>query len=92
MAFLKILILNLIYLFSFQIIREFKTLSDQFHPIFYPNIMLNFLYLICLFHSVDIIVLGVPIMAQGLTNPTRKHEVVGSIPALPQWVKDAALT
>ena len=25
------------------------------------------------------------------TNPTRNHEVVGSIPGLPQWVKDLAL-
>ena len=34
---------------------------------------------------------GVPIMAQGLTNPTRNHEVVGSVPALAQWVNDPAL-
>jgi len=34
---------------------------------------------------------GVPIMAQWLTNPTRNHEVVGSIPALAPWVKDPAL-
>ena len=27
-------------------------------------------------------------MAQWLTNPTRNHEVVGSIPALAQWVND----
>ena len=27
---------------------------------------------------------GVPVMAQWLTNPTRNHEVVGSVPALPQ--------
>ena len=27
-------------------------------------------------------------MAQSLTNPTRKHEVVGLIPGLAQWVKD----
>ena len=25
------------------------------------------------------------------TNPTRNHEVVGSIPGLPQWVKDPVL-
>ena len=30
-------------------------------------------------------------MAQWLTNPTRNHEVVGSIPGLTRWVKDPAL-
>ena len=34
---------------------------------------------------------GVPVVVQRLTNPTRNHEVVGSVPALAQWVNDAAL-
>ena len=34
---------------------------------------------------------GVPIMAQWLTNPTRNHEVAGSVPALAQWVNDLVL-
>ena len=30
-------------------------------------------------------------MAQWLTNPTRNHEVAGSIPALAQWVNDSSV-
>ena len=35
--------------------------------------------------------LGVPVMAQWVTNPTRNREVVDLIPGLAQWVKYLAL-
>ena len=34
---------------------------------------------------------GVPIVAQRLRNPASIHEDEGSIPELPQWIKDATL-
>ena len=34
---------------------------------------------------------GVPVVAQWLTNPTRNHEVMSSIPGLAQSVEDLAL-
>ena len=38
------------------------------------------------------VIVGVPLVAQWLRNPTRNHEVVGSAPALAQWVNDTALS
>ena len=35
--------------------------------------------------------LGVPVVAQSLTNPTRNHEVAVSIPGLAHWVRDLEL-
>ena len=35
--------------------------------------------------------IGVPVVAQWLMNPSRNHEVAGSVPALALWVKVPAL-
>ena len=35
--------------------------------------------------------IGVPVVAQWLTNLTRQHGVVGLVPGLAQWIKDLAL-
>ena len=58
------------------------------HPTFtiIPYVMI--LHHIC--HTEELF-LGVPIVAQWLTNPTSICEDMGSIPGLDQWVKDPAL-
>ena len=36
--------------------------------------------------------MGVPVVAQRVTNPTSIHEDTGSIPGLIQWFKDLVLS
>ena len=47
--------------------------------------------MIATYCTYKIIKIGVPVVVQWLTNPTRNHEVADSIPALAQWVEDLAL-
>ena len=60
----------------------------------FPIILLigDFLFFSFLFFSfIEMTFLGVPGVAQWLTNLTGNHEVSGLIPGLAQWVKELAL-
>ena len=52
---------------------------------------INMLNLECICFYLKRCTMGVPFMAQWLTNPTRIQEDSGLVPGLAQWVEDLAL-
>ena len=55
-------------------------------------LQLNILLLLSLLVALGFrIACGVSVVALWLTNPTRNHEVSGSVPSLAQWVRDPVL-
>ena len=49
------------------------------------------LWMYVLFHAFKNVILGAPVVARWVENPTSIHEDVVLIPGLAQWVKDPAL-
>ena len=62
-----------------------------FFSILFPSFNMDTLKVNYFISPLKIIHAGVPVVAQWLTNPTRNHEVAGSVPALAQWVNHPAL-